>query len=74
MFRVFKPISLAGLFLITALPSSFTLAEKLQIEDREPEAATGLSQKLSVSGENYMLATANPYASEAGFNILQKSY
>ncbi|WNC70397.1 gamma-glutamyltransferase [Thalassotalea nanhaiensis] len=41
-------------------------------EDREPEAATGLQESQTVVGKKYMVAAANPYASEAGFNILEK--
>jgi len=41
-------------------------------ETREPEAATGLTNNTVVQGKEYMLASANPYASEAGFNILEK--
>ena len=72
MLSVFKSVSLAGFFLITTLSSNYLLATNLPIEDREPEAATGLTQKLSVSGKAFMIAAANPYASQAGFNILKK--
>ncbi|MFQ3287982.1 MAG: gamma-glutamyltranspeptidase/glutathione hydrolase [Alteromonadaceae bacterium] len=72
MLSVFKSVSLAGFFLITTLSSNYLLAINLPIEDREPEAATGLTQKLSVSGKAFMIAAANPYASQAGFNILKK--
>jgi gamma-glutamyltranspeptidase/glutathione hydrolase len=41
-----------------------------QIETREPEAATGLTQKHAVEGNEYMVAAANPYASQAGQRIL----
>ena len=41
-------------------------------ETREPEAATGLTQQQVVVGEDYMVAAANPYASQAGYNILAK--
>ena len=72
MLSVFKSVSLAGFFLITTLSSNYLAAKNLQIEDREPEAATGLTQKRSVSGKEFMIAAANPYASEAGFNILKQ--
>ena len=45
---------------------------RLKIEDREPEAATGLIAKQAVSAKDFMVAAANPYASEAGFNILKQ--
>lgn len=41
-------------------------------EVREPEAATGYASKKTVVGNDYMIATANPYASQAGFNMLKK--
>ena len=41
-------------------------------EDREPEAATGVIKKQTVYAEHAMVAAANPYASEAGFNILKQ--
>ena len=71
MLSVFKSASLASFFFITTLSSSYLLASNLRLEDREPEAATGLTQKRSVSGQEFMIAAANPYASEAGFNILK---
>ncbi|MEW6997074.1 gamma-glutamyltransferase [Colwelliaceae bacterium BS250] len=49
-----------------------TPASKVLIEDREPEAATGTQQLTSVTGHKFMVAAANPYASEAGYNILVK--
>jgi gamma-glutamyltranspeptidase/glutathione hydrolase len=58
--------------LIAALFSRSVLAVSIPIEDREPEAATGLSHQISVSGKEFMIASANSYASEAGFNILNK--
>ncbi|WP_448213412.1 gamma-glutamyltransferase [Colwellia sp. MEBiC06753] len=48
-----------------------TSAGKVQ-ETREPEAATGITEKQVVVGSEYMVAAANPYASRAGFNILAK--
>lgn len=41
-------------------------------ELREPEAATGLAVKQAVVGKEFMVVAANPYASEAGFNILEQ--
>ena len=41
-------------------------------EDRDPEAATGISQKNEVRTEKFMVSAANPYASLAGSNILAK--
>ena len=72
MLNLCKLSAPSALFLITAWFSHAVLAVTLPMEDREPEAATGLSHQTSVSGKKFMIATANPYASEAGFNILKK--
>ena len=48
-----------------------TLAEK-QRETREPEAATGLVKNEVVIGDDFMVVAANPYASKAGFDIIEK--
>ncbi|NNG42986.1 gamma-glutamyltransferase [Pseudoalteromonas sp. NEC-BIFX-2020_002] len=45
-------------------------ASQLPPEIREPEAATGLEQKQHVVGDEYMIAAANPYATQAGQTIL----
>lgn len=41
-------------------------------EDREPEAATGIQYKKVATAKEYMLVAANPYASWAGKNIIEK--
>ncbi|MCW8108157.1 gamma-glutamyltransferase [Alteromonas ponticola] len=38
----------------------------------EPEAATGYTQKKAFVAKDYMVVTANPYASWAGRNIIEK--
>lgn len=66
---------IASLLVVASFASVSTLvdaAPKRQSEDREPEAATGYTNKASVTGQTYMIAAANPYASEAGFNVLKK--
>lgn len=54
--------------------SSTILANPPEVkrETREPEAATGLVAKKAVHGSKFMVAAANPYASKAGFNILEQ--
>ncbi len=42
------------------------------LEDREPEAATGVTKKKLAIADNYMVAAANPYAAWAGKNIIEK--
>jgi len=41
-------------------------------EIREPEGATGFHQKKAVSSKQYMVIAANPYASQAGLEMLDK--
>jgi len=57
------------MFSFEALSSS-TIKPKQ--EDREPEASTGLIHKKSVFTKKHMVVAANPYASQAGFNVLEK--
>lgn len=42
------------------------------LEDREPEAATGVNTKKLTTAKNYMVTAANPYAAWAGKNIIEK--
>lgn len=41
-------------------------------EDREPEAATGYNEKEAFVAENYMVTAANPYASWAGKQVIER--
>ncbi|MCV2885380.1 gamma-glutamyltransferase [Aestuariibacter sp. AA17] len=52
--------------------SAFSSQAEQSREDREPEAATGFTQKKAFVADNYMVATANPFASWAGKNVLRK--
>ncbi len=63
MFKLSKIV--VGLLFVTQSVSA-------AIEVREPEAATGLEQKQVVSGTDYMVAAANPYAVAAGNDILRR--
>lgn len=58
---------------ITAIAfTSFAGAATQVREDREPEADTGKSVKQAFESEKYMVVAANPYASWAGKQILEK--
>lgn len=70
-FKLTRLAILAALFM-TASCTQMIAVEKLQQEDREPEAATGIEKKEGVFAEKFMVAAANPYASQAGFNVLDK--
>lgn len=61
---------LSLLFISTSLWA--TASPDLKRQDREPEAATGLIAKETVVTDHAMVATANPYASKAGLNILKQ--
>lgn len=57
------------LFIVTSL--TIVAAPDKKREDREPEAATGVINKQAVVSKHAMVAAANPYASNAGVNILK---
>jgi len=59
---------------IALITSQFILLPTVQakIEIREPEGATGFNQNKAVSSKNYMVVSANPYASQAGLDMLDK--
>ena len=69
-FKTFFTISAASLLLI----SNILIADPIQKkrESREPEAATGFAIKKAVHGTKFMVVAANPYASKAGFTILEQ--
>ncbi len=59
--------------LVTLASNTMTNDVKpLQQEVREPEGETGFTIKKAVHGKHFMVAAANPYASQAGFTILKK--
>jgi len=69
-FQLSQRLTMLTLSLVITLSSQAEIIKKQ--EDREPEAATGVIQKQAVTAKEFMIAAANPYASEAGFNILKK--
>jgi gamma-glutamyltranspeptidase/glutathione hydrolase len=69
-FQLSQRLSIITLSLAFIFSSQADVIQKQ--EDREPEAATGVMQKQAVTAKEFMIAAANPYASEAGFNILKK--
>ena len=72
MLNKLKLFTLIALMLFTTACTLDQTGNTEAREDREPEAATGLQESQTVVGKKYMVAAANPYASEAGFNILEK--
>jgi len=65
-------IALLSTVIFTASCTQSVALEKPIQEDREPEAATGLEKKEGVIAKEFMIAAANPYASQAGYNVLEK--
>lgn len=53
----------AALFMWGSLP--------IQAQDIAPEAATGQTNKVSVSSNTFMIAAANPLATQAGYDVLK---
>jgi gamma-glutamyltranspeptidase/glutathione hydrolase len=58
---------LAGLALAAAAQAQTATA----VQDVAPEAASGFTAKQAVHARRHMIATANPHASQAGFEMLQ---
>lgn len=62
----FSPLILITAQLVTS-PTTHAMQEV-----REPEAATGFNQKKAVTTKDFMVVAANPYASRAGVEMLEK--
>lgn len=60
-------IILLGMWLLSA-----NVVAQIQASDREPEANTGYQAKQALSGKDYMLSVANPYAAWIGKKILKQ--
>ena len=65
--------------LLSAIAITVTLAAPVMVqakqvirEAREPEAATGYANKKAFEANDYMVVAANPHASWAGKNIIEK--
>lgn len=61
---------LTSIFMLILLSAGLS-AQQVVLEDREPEAATGVINKKISSGEQFMVAAANPYAVDAGKRIIE---
>jgi len=59
-------------FTLLACASPFAAFSKEPREVGEPEAATGYSEKKAFEAKEYMVVAANPYASWAGKQIIEK--
>ena len=58
--------------LLVAISSVCFVTGAQATEDRDPEAASGFYNKKAVTGNQFMVAAANPHASKAGYDILAK--
>ncbi|WP_416305559.1 gamma-glutamyltransferase [Neptunicella sp. SCSIO 80796] len=64
-------IKLKSLWLLLLLVS-VQVAGQIQAQDREPEANTGYQAKQALTGKEYMISVANPYAAWIGKKILKQ--
>ncbi|MGF1759024.1 gamma-glutamyltransferase [Photobacterium sagamiensis] len=64
--------SYLAIWIAIGLVAPSCLAKKQSADSVAPEAATGLSQQTLVTGTEWMVAAANPYASEAGAAMLRQ--
>lgn len=69
---LFHKILLSFSLLLTISFFNLSFSQQQILEEREPEAATGFTNKRLVKTDNYMVAAANPYAAWAGKNIIEK--
>ena len=60
------------LFAATIAFTPISLAQSQEPEDREPEAATGFDKKRAFTADEFMVVTANPYASWTGKRIIEQ--
>lgn len=72
LLKFYKCLCLSSALLVNmgAVNASPLYFEAKAQEVREPEAATGNTEKQAVRAEKFMIAAANPYASKIGYNIL----
>ena len=68
--RICKTAVVVSCFLSLSVSAQTTPLAKR--EAGEPEAATGYSEKKAFVADDYMVVTANPYASWTGKNIIEK--
>ncbi|MEM0912732.1 MAG: gamma-glutamyltransferase family protein, partial [Pseudomonadota bacterium] len=64
--------TLFGCSIQTTYATRADTAQQPPREDREPEAATGVSTNKIAIGEEFMVASANPYATWAGKRIIEQ--
>ncbi|GGY58451.1 gamma-glutamyltransferase [Pseudoduganella albidiflava] len=68
VFSAALPASLAAALLCAGVPA---LAQQAATLQRAPEIATGYAEKQGVQAQRYMVAAANPLATEAGYRMLK---
>ncbi|MBU2870888.1 gamma-glutamyltransferase [Colwellia sp. E2M01] len=65
-------IAISFVIALVFSPQNYAEAASGKREIREPEAATGYTEKKAVFAKEYMIVAANPYASKAGLLMLEK--
>ena len=66
------PLSIRHSLIATVIVSVYAVSGFAQEIDRDPESATGVSKREVVKSRRFMVAAANPYAVEVGYNILKQ--
>lgn len=70
--------TLSRYFLLTStlfsisLSSGYSYANSQTTDEVAPEAASGITQKTKVTSKDFMVAAANPIATQAGYEVLQQ--
>lgn len=70
--KFFKVGIVPSLMLIIGMNLPMSASAQVVLEDREPEAATGVNEKDFDSTDEYMVVAANPYAAWAGKQVIEK--
>ena len=59
-------------FFALATSACSTQSPTVMLEDREPEAATGINEKNLAQASQFMVAAANPHAANAGKRVIEQ--
>ncbi|CAN7494890.1 gamma-glutamyltransferase [Pseudoduganella sp. LjRoot289] len=65
-------LALAAALLAAAAASPVHAQDARAVQERAPEIATGYTEKTGVSAERFMVAAANPHATNAGYEMLKQ--
>lgn len=65
-------LSLMTASVLLAFAPAYAKTPATEVQSHAPEQGTGLTQQQLVQAEKFMVATANPLATQAGYEILQR--